>query len=121
MKKHKIFLCIIVCIILAACASDFLHLINNLSELDLTTKEDGIYRGVYDLKKSPIKVILNVEVISSRINKIDIIEHNCSLIGKKAENIVSRIINRQSLDVDVVSGATISSIAIIKAVENALD
>ena len=44
-----------------------------------------------------------------------------SPIGKKAENIVSRIINRQSLDVDVVSGATISSIAIIKAVENALE
>ena len=120
MKKHKIFLCII-CLILAACASDFLYLIENVPELDLTTKEDGIYRGIYDLKKSPITVVLDVDVQNSRISEINIIEHNSSPIGKKAENIVSRIINRQSLNVDVVSGATISSIAIIKAVENALE
>jgi len=121
MKKHKIFLCSIICIILATCANNYLYLIENMPELDLTEKEDGIYRGVYDLKKSPINVVLDVDVQNSRISEIRIIEHNCSPIGKKAENIVSRIINRQSLDVDAVSGATISSIAIIKAVENALE
>jgi uncharacterized protein with FMN-binding domain len=121
MKKHTIVLVIIICLILAACASDFLHLIENLPELDLTTKEDSIYRGAFDIQKTPINVILNVEVKNSRINDITIIEHNCSPIGKKAENIISRIINSQSLNVDVVSGATISSIAILKAVENALE
>jgi len=121
MKKHKIVLSIIIVIFFMSCASDFLHLINNLPELDLTEKEDGTYRGNYDLKDSPINVVLDVYVQNSNISDIRIIEHNCSPIGKKAENIVSRIISSQSLNVDVVSGATISSIAIIKAVENALE
>jgi uncharacterized protein with FMN-binding domain len=40
--------------------------------------------------------------------------------GKKAEAIVPAIIEAQNLTVDVVSGATGSSKAILKAVENAL-
>jgi len=87
---------------------------------DMEGKEDGVYRGSYDLSGTPVKVILDVTVQNQNIAGIKIIKHSCSPIGKKAEKITERIIERQSLDVDVVSGATGSSMAIMKAIENAL-
>jgi len=121
MKKFLWVLCVIAGFIFLTCATDYLHLIDNIPELDLSAKENGTYRGEYDLKNTPINVVLDVNVQNSRISEIKIIEHKRSPVGKKAENIISQIINQQNLHVDVVSGATASSVAIIKAVENALE
>jgi uncharacterized protein with FMN-binding domain len=87
---------------------------------DMKNKPDGVYNGSYDLSGTPVKVSLNVTVKNQNITAISIIKHFCSPIGKKAEKITEKIIHEQSLDVDVVSGATGSSISILKAVENAL-
>jgi uncharacterized protein with FMN-binding domain len=87
---------------------------------DMEGKNDGVYRGSYDLSGTPVKVTLDVTVQNQNITVINIIKHICSPIGKKAEKIVGRIIEQQSLDVDVVSGATGSSLAIMKAIENAM-
>jgi uncharacterized protein with FMN-binding domain len=83
-------------------------------------KPDGVYRGNYDLKGSPVRVILDVTVQDEKITAIKIIRHFCSPIGRKAERIIDQIIEKQDLGVDAVSGATGSSKAILKAVENAL-
>jgi uncharacterized protein with FMN-binding domain len=88
---------------------------------DMETKSDGVYRGNYDLKGSPVKVTLDVIVQNHYISTVNIVKHICSPIGKKAEKITGTIIEKQSLDIDVVSGATGSSKAILKAVENALE
>ena len=85
---------------------------------DLNIKQDGVYRGTYKL--SPVDVTLDVTIGNRRITEIEIIEHTCSAIGKNAEKITNNIIKKQSLNVDAVTGATISSKAILKAVENAL-
>ena len=37
------------------------------------------------------------------------------------DELINNVIKNQSLDVDVVSGATVSSKAILKAIENALN
>ena len=87
---------------------------------DLSNKADGTYRGAYDLPKPPVDVTLDVRLENTRITGIDIVRHFCSPIGKKAEKITERIIEKQSLDVDVITGATGSSKAILKAVEDAL-
>jgi uncharacterized protein with FMN-binding domain len=87
---------------------------------DMEGKNDGVYRGSYDLSGTPVKVTLDVTVQDQNITDVSIIKHRCSPIGKKAEKIVERIIEQQRLDVDVVSGATGSSIAILKAIEDAL-
>jgi len=81
---------------------------------DLSAKADGIYHGNY------FNVWLDVTVANHRIVKIDITEHYHSPIGKNAEKITDKIIQEQSLDVDVVTGATMSSKSILKAVEIAL-
>ena len=87
---------------------------------DMQYKSEGIYRGNYHLSGTPVKVTLDVTIQHGNINSINIIEHICSPIGKKAEKIIERIIEEQSLGIDAVSGATGSSKAILKAVENAL-
>ena len=94
----------------------------NLNEIVITTPDlskiaDGAYRG--NSKVGPVKVTLVVGMRSGAMSSIQIIEHRNGL-GKKAEVIVPRIIEKQSLNVDVVSGATASSKAILQAVENAL-
>ena len=86
----------------------------------MNDKPDGVYRGNYDLKGSPVKVTLDVTVQDEKITAIKIIKHFCSPIGKKAEKIIDQVIIKQDLKVDAVSGATGSSKAILKAVENAL-
>jgi len=87
---------------------------------EMQSKPDGIYFGEYSVSGTPVKVTLNVTVQNSKIIAIDLIEHRRSPIGKKAETILERIIEEQNLKIDAVSGATASSIAILKAVENAL-
>jgi uncharacterized protein with FMN-binding domain len=86
----------------------------------MTAKTDGVYRGNYSVSGTPVKVTLDVTVQHGNINSITLIRHIRSPIGKKAEKIIQNIIEAQSLDVDVISGATASSKAILKAVEDAL-
>ena len=87
---------------------------------NLAITNDGIYNGSYDYTSTPVKATVAVTVKNHQIIKIDIIKHKRSPIGKKAEKIIDSIIEHQSLDVDVISGATVSSITLLKAVENAL-
>ena len=106
------------CILLASCSTAYKSLTAKMP--DLSSVYDGIYRGEYDLSSTPIKVALEVFIQNRQISGINILKHNCSPIGKKAEKIIDQIVKTQRLDVDVISGATASSKAILKAVENAL-
>jgi uncharacterized protein with FMN-binding domain len=109
---------IIITLNIIGCASTFSDI--NASLPDLNNIENGIYHGVYSLPNAPLSAVVDVTVQNHFLTAIKLIEHNCSPIGKKAESIIDRIISRQSLDVDAVSGATLSSKTILKAVENAL-
>ena len=118
MKKSTIIFPLILIALLISCSTQYKNLQASLP--DLTEKNDGAYRGFYDLEGTPIKVTVDVIVRSKNIAEVKIVDHKCSPFGKKAEKITDRIIEKQSLDVDAVSGATGSSKAILKAVENAL-
>ena len=118
MKPKKIIAIFIIVLSLVGCSMAILSITAEMP--DLTQKADGTFRGKYELPPTPVKVTLDVTVLNHQITKIDIIKHICSPIGKKAEKIINQIIQQQSLNVDAVSGATASSKAIIKAVENAL-
>ena len=104
----------VVFIIVAACVNLDAIVITNP---DLQKVADGTYEG--NSKVGPVKVTLNVEVKNGTMTSIEIIRHFNGR-GKKAEAIIPLILERQSLEVDVVSGATGSSKAILKAVEDAL-
>jgi uncharacterized protein with FMN-binding domain len=98
----------------------FTHCSNYIPALlpDLSGKPDGVYRG--ESSNSWVTIVLDVSLQDKRVVKIDIVKNTSSPIGKQAEKIIPQIIKRQTLDVDVVSGATGSSKTILKAVENAL-
>jgi len=60
-----------------------------------------------------------VTVKDGSITKIDLVKHK-NEHGSSAEQILESILDKQTPDVDVISGATNSSRVIMKAVENAL-
>jgi len=117
-EMKKLSFVFLVVIFVFSCATTWIDLRPLLP--DLTNKPDGVYRGKYDVSKTPISVVLDATLSNGRITHINIIKHSCSPIGKKAEKITERIISEQSLSVDVISGATASSKGILMAVENAL-
>jgi uncharacterized protein with FMN-binding domain len=84
---------------------------------DLRQVANGTYRG--ESKVGPVRVALDVTVENGTYQSIQIIRHFNGR-GKSAEAIIPTIISAQSLEVDVISGATGSSKAILKAVEDAL-
>jgi len=118
-KKSAVIFLFVLAAICASCSTSQYRDIHVLMP-DLADKSDGIYRGEQDFKGTPIKVTLDVTVQNQAVKSIKIIRHICSPVGKRAEVIIENIIARQTLDIDVVSGATVSSKAILKAVENAL-
>lgn len=63
---------------------------------------------------------VKVLVSNHRITNITILQHDNGL-GSTAESIVNDVAEKQSLDIDAVSGATVSSKCILKAAENAIE
>lgn len=88
-----------------------------LQGIDISQTADGTYVGEYDA--GYIYVQVSVTVSDGLITDIRLLEHRHQR-GKTAEQIVQNIITSQRTDIDAVSGATNSSLAIEKAVENAL-
>ena len=88
-----------------------------ISTPDLSQIENGDYTGFFDVKM--ISAGVTVTVQDHMITNIVIIEHKNGR-GAAAENITEDVILHQSLDVDMVSGATGSSKVILKAIETAL-
>ena len=78
---------------------------------------DGIYKGSYVV--FPVNVVVEVSISSGMIKGIDILKH-INGRGGPAEAITGDIIKQQTLGVDTVSGATFSSLVILKAIEDAL-
>ncbi len=132
MKKRKKKILIIVLLIVAAVVivGGFIikNLIDKLDEgleelmtleienVDVSEISDGTYSGSY--KQFPIDVQLTVMVKNGEIQDIKINKH-INGKGKEAEEITKDVIAQQSLEVDTVTGATYSSIVILKAIEQA--
>lgn len=124
MKKFFKILAIVVVLIFIAATAMFFYIKTRplpsveIGSVDLKSVQDGSYIGEYE--EGPVKAVVRVDVANNKITSIEIVKHKNGL-GKKAEKITKEIEKAQSLDVDVVSGATLSSRVILKAVEIALE
>lgn len=85
---------------------------------DTRTVKDGIYEGKAFLL--PVSVSISIGVAGGRIVSIELLKHFNGQ-GQTAEAIIPAVLDAQSLGVDVVTGATHSSLTILKALENALE
>ncbi len=77
----------------------------HINNVDLSKIEDGTYLGEYS---------------NSPVTEINLLEHVYAL-GEKGEVVLQEIIAKQTLEVDMKTGATVSSMTIVKAIENALE
>ena len=84
---------------------------------ELDTVADGTYRGFYEAGLTKAEV--ETRIRGGRIVTLQLLSHDHGR-GGEAEILVDRIVERQTLDLDTVSGATISSKVILKASELAI-
>lgn len=83
---------------------------------------DGTYIGEYEggmNKRRTNKV--QVTVSSGKVTDIKILEHKENHSPEFTDKLYNSVIESQSLQVDTISGATLTSKAYLKSVENALD
>jgi len=85
----------------------------NFSQID-----DGKYPG--KASTFPIEVEVMVEVSDHKITNIELVKH-VNGQGNDAIKIIDRVIEQNSIDVDVISGASYSSHVILNAISDALN
>ncbi|MBS3985294.1 MAG: FMN-binding protein [Selenomonadales bacterium] len=90
-----------------------------IEPIDFSSIHEGHYIGEYRLGLTKYKV--EVEVHNRRITGVEIIRNRSNRYARMAaEGIIERVVARGNVSVDTVSGATTSSIGILKAIEQAL-
>lgn len=85
--------------------------------VEMSEVKDGIYEGHSEL--GPVIVDVKVTVEKSIMTKVEIVNHQNGL-GQSANCIVEDMVDKNTYDVDAVSGATVSSEVIMNAVNDAL-
>ena len=88
-----------------------------IDKIDLSKVKDGIYTGFCDMIL--VNAMIHVTVKNKKITELILLEHRYNKDYSGA-GVIENILQKQSLEVDCVSGATISSRAILKATERAL-
>lgn len=78
---------------------------------------DGTYIGVCQNKI--LFAVVQVEIQDHEIVNIEVIEHKTAYMAQ-AKQIAEAVCDEQSLKVDAISGATLTSDTVLKAIENAL-
>ena len=87
------------------------------SSVDVKQVKDGTYTGYYDMLL--VNAYVKVTVSNGVITSLDLLEHRYNRIYNGSA-VVNQILEKQSLVVNGVTGATYSSKSIIKATERAL-
>jgi uncharacterized protein with FMN-binding domain len=88
-----------------------------VANIEMSEVSDGAYEGSYKMFPVDVEVLVTVE--DHVITDIDLVKHTNGQ-GAPAEILTEVVIQAQSLDVDMVAGATYSSKVILKALEDAL-
>lgn len=87
-------------------------------EVDLSTLADGTYTGTYEGGRWTNTVKVTLE--DHRITDIEIVDDVLFSQPEVMEKILARVIDKQKVKVDVISEATVTSKAYLKAIELAL-
>lgn len=92
-----------------------------IKNIDISQLENGIYIGNFLYGKNT-NTALELEINNGEIKSIKYLEKGKTEYAQKAaKEIKERVLLKQSLNVDIVAGATTTSKAILKAMENAFE
>lgn len=89
-----------------------------INSVNPATLADGDYSGNYDLGRWINEITVTVK--NKKITKIDVVKDVTFSNPEWREQIFNRVIEKQNVNVDVISGATVTSKAYLKSIENAL-
>jgi len=89
-----------------------------INEVDLSALTDGTYTGTYEGGRWTNTV--KVTIKDHRITDIEIVDDLLFSQPEVVDKILARVIDEQKVNVDVISEATVSSKAYLKAIELAL-
>lgn len=126
MKVLK-FIGLILLLLVIVAASGVFYLSRGLEEgvnvvinpVNLSEIKDGVYNGRNDFGRWTNE--LNVTVANNRITNIEIVK-DVKIVSPELSTILfQNVIEEQNIDVDVVSGGTVTSKAYLKSIENALN
>ncbi len=92
-----------------------------LAEIDFTALQDGQYKGgyaggMYGWRANACKILIR----DGKVWDIQLLNKKEEDQNQNNERLYDRVIQAQSLQVDTISGATLTSKAQLKAIENAL-
>ena len=90
----------------------------SISPLDFSKVPDGKYTGVFEKGGGPYEVALEFQ--SGRLMDARLSASRQSKYVKMAEQVLQRMAEEQSLQVDAITGATTTSMCILKAAEQAI-
>ncbi len=88
----------------------------SIASIDVSKLEDGAYQGKYDFSRWENEVEVTVQ--QGKITAIKLLDGNTS--DKISEEVINKVIEKQNLDIDAVTGATVSTKMELKAIEDAL-
>ena len=92
----------------------------DISHVDPATVPEGEYTGEFPFRQRYLYRV-KVTVESGRIAAIEVLENGTeNEYAEKGLGVIPRILREQSPEVDAVSGATVTSKALMKCVEKAL-
>ena len=140
MRKRRIGLRVLIVMLVVLCLAGVAALVADapgrqelatleIGTIDFSNLKDGTYTGSYSGTKSSMRdatvevTILQGELASIRIINGAVDEDGKAVIlsdGKTVDDLFQRVVEDQSLQVDAISGATLTSKAHLKALENAL-
>ena len=92
-----------------------------IRNVDLSGIPNGVYHGAFTYGSGKgFTYRVQTHVVNYRIHGIDVVANRDSKYARKAAGVLMRIVELQTPNVDAVSGATTTSKAFMKAVENSL-
>ena len=126
MKKAMIVILSILGVLIVVGAGGVFYITNGLeagenlaiNPVDLTAIEDGTYAGVYQAGRWSNEVA--VSVTDHQIANIAVVKTVTIDDPELTSTIINNVIKNQNTTVEAVSGATVTSKAYLKSIENAL-
>jgi len=94
----------------------------NVENIEFKNLEDGTYEGyyvggMYGWRENKVEVVIkDAEVVEIKLLTVE-----ASMQVEVINELYDRVIDKQSLNVDVVSGSTLTSKAYLKGIEDALN
>ncbi|TCT15378.1 uncharacterized protein with FMN-binding domain [Natranaerovirga pectinivora] len=89
-----------------------------INNVDITDMADGIYYGEYESGRFSNEVEVIIE--NKRIQNVNWIKDVTFKRSDVTKELTQKILEEQSINIDGITGATVTSNAYLKAIENAL-